>query len=110
MCIAVIAALAARPAVAQRANRQQIEGSRGRLLQWAARNGVLIKGMTKVEVLKVYGWPDKKFNYNYASGRLEQWIYYFPRRKSIFPFTTSPFSGQFRYLYFRNDLLVDFQR
>lgn len=95
---------------AQPLDRKNILENRTKVIDWARRNNALIKGMTKGEVLKVYGRPDKRFNYNYQSGRVEQWVYYFPRRRAIIPFKNTPFNACFRYLYFRDDILVNFQR
>ncbi|MCX6357012.1 MAG: hypothetical protein NT045_03905 [Candidatus Aureabacteria bacterium] len=105
----IAAAGAPFPCSAQPFDRKTLEGNRQKVIEWARLNGALIDGMTKGEVLKIYGRPDKRFNYNYQSGRLEQWVYYVPRRRSIFPFKASPFAARFRYLYFRDEILVSMQ-
>ncbi|MDD5557913.1 MAG: hypothetical protein PHN82_11815 [bacterium] len=108
--ILLAASLAAGPAAANPpANRQQRMADRKRVIDFATRHGVLIKGMTKGEVLKIYGRPDKRFNFGTGANRVEQWTYYFPRRRSVFPWKDSPFTARFCYLYFRDDLLVNFE-
>ena len=97
-------------AAAEAFDRKQLLEKRTKVMDWCKRHGALIKGMTKAEVLDVYGRPDRKFNYNIETGRLEQWIYYYPRRRSIFPLNDSPFQARYRYLYFRNDVLINFER
>lgn len=94
---------------AQPLDRRALEAKRNAMIDWAIRNGVIIKGMTKTEVHKVYGFPDKKFNAEMVGGRVEKWTYYYPRRRSVFPFGRSPFASQYRFLYFKNDVLVNFE-
>ena len=93
---------------AQPLDRKAIGARRDAMIDWAIRNGVVLKGMTKTEVHRVYGFPDKKFNTATAGGRVEKWTYYHPRRRSVFPFTRSPFASRYRFLYFKDDVLVDF--
>jgi len=94
---------------AQPLDRKAIENKREVMIQWAIRNGVLLKGMTKAEVHKVYGFPDKKFSTMTSGGRVEKWSYYFPRRQSVFPFKASPYASRYRYLYFRDDVLINYE-
>lgn len=94
---------------AQPLDRKTIVGRRNAMIDWAIRNGVLLKGMTKTEVHKVYGFPDKKFTSMTVTGPVEKWSYYYPRPRNIFPFKRSPFASRYRYLYFRDDILVNFE-
>jgi hypothetical protein len=94
---------------AQPLDRKAIGARRNAMIDWAIRNGVILKGMTKTEVHKIYGFPDKKFNTATTGGRVEKWTYYHPRRRSIFPFTRSPFASRYRFLYFKDDVLVNFE-
>lgn len=94
---------------AQPLDRKTIAGKRKAMIDWAIRNGVLLKGMSKTEVHKVYGFPDKKFTTMTTTGPVEKWSYYYPRPRSIFPFKRSPFASRYRYLYFRDDILINFE-
>lgn len=101
---------AADPAAGQVLDRKTQTQNRKAVVDFAARHGTLIKGMTKGEVLKIYGRPDKRFTYSAGDGRVEHWTYYFPRKRSIVPWRNSQFSGRFRFLYFKDDILVNFER
>jgi hydrogenase maturation protease len=94
---------------AQPLDRKAIENKREVMMNWAIRNGVLLKGMTKTEVLKVYGYPDKKFSTMATGGRVEKWTYYFPRRQSVFPFGRSAYASRYRFLYFKDDVLINYE-
>jgi hypothetical protein len=109
-CLGVVAVAHGLPLHAQRIDRRQSMENRNGVIDWAASHSALIKGMTKGEVLRIYGRPDKKFVHNYMSGPLEVWTYYYPRRRAILPFKDDEFSARYRFLYFRDDLLVNFAR
>lgn len=104
-----ILAVAAAQCGAQPIDRKALTSKRDSMIDWGIRNGVLLKGMTKTEVHKIYGFPDKKFTTMTSTGPVEKWSYYFPRRRSIFPFTRSPFASRYRYLYFRDDVLINME-
>jgi len=95
---------------AQTRDRKKMIQNRKGVIDFLSRHGTLVKGMTKGEVLEVYGRPDKRFTYSTANGRIEQWTYYFPRKRSVVPWRNSEFSGRFRFLYFKDDILVNFER
>jgi outer membrane protein assembly factor BamE (lipoprotein component of BamABCDE complex) len=106
----VIALATAGTSFAQVADRKQHMENREKVIDFATRHATLIKGMTKVEVMNIYGRPDKRFNQVTPNGTIEQWTYYFPRRRVVFPWKNSAFSGRFRFLYFKDDILVNFER
>ena len=107
-CAVILLTISARVCVGQVITQREGRRLRNRNIDWCKRNGVIIKGMSKSEVLEVCGRPDRRFNYNLETGRLERWTYDYPRRQVIVPLSISPFEMRYRQLFFRDDTLVNF--
>ena len=109
---AFLCASAAPPCVAQPLmEKKKAQKRRERVLKWCKDNGVIIVGMTKEEVVKIYGLPDRRFNYNYRTGQLEMWKYNYPGHlRGLFPLRPGPSTSRFGTIYFKDGIVVDLQR